>query len=99
MQQLYTVEQLKDKLIPVFQRNSVRRATLFGSYVKGLATAHSDVDLLVESSLRGMQFFGLLEDVCTSLECDVDLIDAEDIIPGSRIDHEIRNTGVVIYEQ
>ena len=99
MQQPYSVEQIREKLIPVFRKNNVRRATLFGSYVKNLATAHSDVDLLVDSGLRGLQFFGLLEDVCSSLDCDVDLIDVEDIIPESKIDHEIRSTGVVIYEQ
>ena len=99
MQQPYSVEQIKEKLVPVFRKNNVRRATLFGSYVKNLATAHSDVDLLVDSGLRGLQFFGLLEDVCSSLDCDVDLIDVEDIIPESKIDHEIRSTGVVIYEQ
>ena len=99
MQQPYSVEQIKEKLTPVFRKNNVRRATLFGSYVKNMATAHSDVDLLVDSGLRGLQFFGLLEDVCSSLDCEVDLIDVEDIIPESKIDHEIRSTGVVIYEQ
>ena len=99
MQQPYSVDQIREKLIPVFRKNNVRRATLFGSYVKNLATAQSDVDLLVDSGLRGLQFFGLLEDVCSSLDCRVDLIDVEDIIPDSRIDHEIRATGVVIYEQ
>lgn len=95
----YTVDQLKVRLTPVFDKNKVRRATLFGSYVKGEATSRSDVDLLVDSGLHGMQFFGLLEDVCNSLECDVDLIDVQDIIPNSKIDQEIRHTGVVIYEQ
>ena len=95
----YTVDQLKVRLTLVFDKNKVRRATLFGSYVKGEATSRSDVDLLVDSGLHGMQFFGLLEDVCNSLECDVDLIDVQDIIPNSKIDQEIRHTGVVIYEQ
>ena len=95
----YTVDQLKVRLTPVFDKNKVRRATLFGSYVKGEATSRSDVDLLVDSGLHGMQFFGLLEDVCNSLECDVDLIDVQDIITNSKIDQEIRHTGIVIYEQ
>lgn len=99
MQSPYTIEQLKQRLTPVFQENNVRKATLFGSYGKGRATAGSDVDLLVDSGLRGMRFFALLEDVCTSLDCEVDLIDAEDIIPNSLVDREIRKTGVVIYER
>ena len=71
MQPPYTVEQLKLALMPVFIKNNVRRATLFGSYAKGKATPRSDVDL----------------------------IDVQDIVPDSKIDQEIRHTGVVIYEQ
>ena len=98
MSEPYTIEQLKARLIPVFEKNHVRRATLFGSYGKGNANARSDVDLLVDSGLVGMKFFGLLEDVCSSLDCPVDLIDVEDVIPDSRLDREIRRSGVMIYE-
>lgn len=99
MQYPYTIEQLKQRLTPVFQENNVRKATLFGSYGKGQATTKSDVDLLVDSGLKGMRFFALLEDVCTSLDCEVDLIDVVDIVPNSPVDREIRRTGVVIYER
>ena len=34
-----------------------------GTSAKGVATAKSDIDLLVDSGLRGLAFFGLLEDV------------------------------------
>lgn len=99
MQAIYTIDQIKDRLIPVFRRNNVRKAILFGSYCKGLATPASDVDILVDSGLPGLAFFGLLEDACQSLECPVDMIDTQDLIPDSAIDHEIRRSGVVIYEQ
>ena len=95
----YTVSQLESLLRPVFERNGVRRATLFGSYAKGSASPASDVDLMVDSGLRGLAFFGRLEDVCQSLGCDVDLIDSTQILPDSRVAQEIRRTGVVIYEQ
>ena len=95
----YTVSQLESLLRPFFERNCVRRATLFGSYAKGSASPASDVDLMVYSGLRGLAFFGLLEDVCQSLGCDVDLIDSTQILPDSRVAQEIRRTGVVIYEQ
>lgn len=102
MQPKYTIQQLQDRLAPVFRKNGVRKATLFGSYSKGVADSYSDIDLMVDSGLRGLRglrFFGLLKDVCTSLDCKVDLINMDDIIPNSRIDHEIRRTGIVIYEQ
>ena len=99
MSETYSIAQLQGVLTPVFKRNSVRKAVLFGSYSKGHATEHSDVDIMVDSGLRGLAFFGLLDDVCETLDCDVDLIDAADIIPDSRIDREIKQSGVVIYEQ
>ena len=99
MSEAYTIDQLKRVLVPIFQKNKVRKAILFGSYGKGQATVHSDVDLLVDSGLRGLAFFGLMDDVCSVLNCRVDLIDTHDIIPDSQVDREIRNTGVVIYEQ
>ena len=95
----YTVTQIEARLMPVFRKNNVRRAVLFGSYSKGLATPDSDVDILVDSGLSGLSFFGLLEDVCQSLDCSVYLIDTQDIMPGSEIEREINPTGRVIYEQ
>ena len=99
MSEAYTVAQLQGLLTPIFQKNKIKKATLFGSYSKGKATGQSDVDILVDSGLRGLAFFGLVDDVCESLDCDVDLIDVRDVIPDSRVDHEIRNSGVVIYER
>ena len=99
MSEVYTIEQLKTVLTPVFRKNNVRKATLFGSYSKGSATEHSDVDLLVDSGLRGLQFFGLLDDVCEALPCRVDLIDTYDVEAGSPVEAEIKRTGVVLYEQ
>jgi len=54
--EVYTIEQLKTMLIPVFRLHGVKRAVLFGSYGKGLAGSKSDIDLLVDSSLRGVAF-------------------------------------------
>mgnify|MGYP002625788059 CR=1 FL=1 len=99
MQNAYTVEQIKNRLRPVFYRNQVKKAVLFGSYSKGTATPQSDVDIWVDSGMHGLSFFGLLEDVCQAMECPVDLIDKIDVVPGSRVDQEISRTGVVIYEQ
>ena len=97
MSKVYTVPELKELLTPIFERNGVRQAVLFGSYAKGTATSRSDVDILVDSGLRGLAFFGLLEDVASSLETPVDLLDIRQIDSGSRIEREIRESGVPIY--
>ena len=97
MRKLYTVTELRDTLSPIFAEHGVRNAVLFGSYAKGLATERSDVDLLVDSGLRGLAFFGLLEGVVSALEVPVDMIDVSQVKQGSPVDLEIKRSGVQIY--
>lgn len=99
MSEIYTVPQLRDTLTPVLSRYGVRRAVLFGSYGKGTATEKSDVDLLVDSGLRGLRFVGLMDDLRRATGKDVDLFDVTHIQAGSPIDNEIRTTGVTVYEK
>ena len=99
MSRLYTVSELRETLRPVFAQHGVRSAVLFGSYSKGKATERSDVDLLVDSGLHGLAFFGLLESVVSVLDAPVDMIDVTQIERDSTIDREIRQNGVQIYGQ
>ena len=91
------IESIKENLIPVFGRYNIKRAVLFGSYAKGTATERSDIDIYVDSGLRGLKFFGLLEDVTEALQKPVDLIDRSQIEKGSKVMSEIKKTGVLIY--
>ena len=93
------VQEIQRRLSPVFDAYGVQRAVLFGSVVKGTATEKSDVDLLVDSRLKGLRFVGLLEAVHAALLLPVDLLDVTHIETGSPIDREIRTTGVTIYEK
>jgi len=42
---LYTIEEIQNKLYPVFENEGVISAILFGSYAKGDATEESDIDI------------------------------------------------------
>lgn len=97
--EIYTIEQLKTILIPVFRLYGVKSAVLFGSYGKGVASANSDIDLLVDSRLRGLRFVGLMEDVRNILDKDVDLLDISHVEENSKVQDEIRKTGVLLYEE
>lgn len=97
--EIYTIEQLKTMLIPIFRLHGVKKAVLFGSYGKGQADTHSDIDLLVDSSLRGLRFVGLMEDVRSTVDKDVDLFDVSHVEEDSEIDAEIKKTGVLLYEE
>ena len=94
-----TVSALSSRLTPVFDRYHVRKAVLFGSMANGTSTARSDIDLLVDSGLRGLRFVGLLEDVQNAAGMEVDLLDVTHVEKGSLIEREIADTGVVIYEK
>ena len=97
MSKIYTVTELQDTLSPIFAEYGVRSAVLFGSYSKGQATERSAVDLLVDSGLRGLAFFGLLEGVVSALDAPVDMIDVSQVEQGSPVELEIKQNGVKIY--
>lgn len=88
---------IEEKLKPIFLRHNVKSAILFGSVAKDMHNEYSDIDIMVDSNLKGLKFFGLLEDIVNILESDVDLIDKSQIINNSLIEKEINNTGVSIY--
>lgn len=90
---IYTIERIIKITTPIFQSYNINRAILFGSVAKGMNDEHSDIDILVDSGLKGLQFFGLLGDLCNAFECDVDLIDTQDLIAGSELEKEIKRTG------
>jgi predicted nucleotidyltransferase len=94
---IYKIEEIKSRLAPVFGANGVKSAVLFGSYAKGSAGEKSDIDLLVDSGLRGLSFVGLAEYVREALGRNVEVIDVRYVRKGSRVDSEIRKGGVRIY--
>ena len=101
MKKAYTTDEIKEKLFPVFNVNSIEKAILFGSYAKGNPTQLSDVDILIDSKgqIKGIDFFGVLEEITETLGIPVDLIEASQIIDGGRTQSEIVETGIVIYER
>ena len=99
MSKVYSVGDIKTALDPVLRDYGVKSAVLFGSYVSGAANENSDVDLLLDSGLRGLKFVDLIEAIRTALDKEVDVFDVTHIIPDSRISSEISAKGVKIYEE
>jgi len=96
---IYNLFEIKHKLEPVFIANGVKSAILFGSYATGSATLDSDIDICVDSGLRGLDFVGLIENVREALQKNVDVIDVHYVNKGSLVEDEIMATGVNIYGQ
>ena len=45
---VYTVEQIKDRIVPIAKQYDLSKIYLFGSYARGEADEKSDVDIALE---------------------------------------------------
>ena len=97
---LYTVEEIKGRLTPIFEEKGIIRAILFGSYAKGEATEDSDIDIVahVDEDMDILDFAeisGFVEDL---LNKRVDFLYGGDTLSND-MRHEIEKTGVTIFEK
>ena len=97
---VYTQHELKIKLEPIFISAPIKKAILFGSYARGLQTATSDIDIIIDSKgrVRGIDFFSILEDITVCLDKRIDLIEMYEIQKDSPIYQAIEQEGVVLFE-
>lgn len=54
------LEEIKKKVVPILKEADVKKAALFGSYVRGDNTSKSDIDILVDLP-RGKTLLDLIE--------------------------------------
>jgi len=101
MERVYSLEEIKELLYPIFMANAVYSAILFGSYAKGEATSESDIDIVIDSKgeLLNINFYGLLEQMIKALGKKVDLIEISEIRENSPIYEELQKEGVLLYER
>ena len=62
-----SVEEIREKIVPILKHHGVKKAGIFGSVVKGGARRESDVDVLVEI---GREHASLLDVVRLELELE-----------------------------
>ena len=93
------ISEIQNAVVPVLKEHGVNKAVLFGSYAKGCADGQSDVDLLLDSGLKGLAFTGLVEELFEKLNRPVDVMDIAHVVKDSSIEREIQRTGVTIYEK
>ena len=70
---------------------------MFGSYAKGKETPISDVDLLISANIKGLKFYGLVEELRTVLHKKVDVLDMNQLKENLELTEEILKDGVKIY--
>ena len=62
------LEYISRKCSEIFDKYKINFCYLFGSYAKGKAKDDSDVDLLISTEIKGLKFFGLVEELRNSLQ-------------------------------
>ena len=71
-----TIKQIKQRILPVLQKHSIKEVYLFGSYSRGEANNNSDVDIYCEKGDVKTLFeqSHLIEELENALEKKVDLV-------------------------
>lgn len=96
---LLSIEEIKSKVTDIFSKykDEISFCYLFGSYVKGYAKEDSDVDLCISTSLTGLRFVGLIEELRVSLNKKVDLLRLSDMKNNIELLNDIMKDGIKIY--
>lgn len=78
-----TTDEIKEKIVGILKKHGVKRAGLFGSYVRGEERTNSDIDILVEvkKDLSLLDFVGIQLELEEKLHRKVDLGEYDTIKP------------------
>lgn len=95
----YTIEEIKEKAVPIAKLYGVQKMGLFGSYARGEANDDSDVDLYIEKGrMRSLlQYFAFVNELERQLDCHVDVVTTG--IRDKEFIKDIMEEGVLLYEE
>ena len=88
---------LKNVVSNVLAKYDVNFCYLFGSYAKGKAKETSDVDLIIDTEITGLTFYGLAEDLRTALHKKVDLLKINQLDGNQALLRNVMKEGIKIY--
>lgn len=91
------VGEIKQKCKKIFEKYDVKFCYLFGSYAKANAKPTSDIDLLISTNVKGLLFYGLIEEIRTSLNKKVDVLDINQPKDNMELIQEIFKDGIKIF--
>ena len=78
-----SVEEIKQRILPILQKYNIKRAGLFGSYARGEMREDSDIDILVEvaDDISLLGFVGIKLEIEDILGKKIDLVEYNTIKP------------------
>jgi predicted nucleotidyltransferase len=75
---VYTIEQLRELIVPIAEKYGLRAVWVFGSYARNEATESSDIDFLIDrtdSAVRSLfQMGGVYNDLSEVVGKPIDLV-------------------------
>ena len=95
---VYSIEEIKRRVIPIAEKYKIPAIYLFGSYARGTASSNSDIDLLVDTTgtvQKSLLSLGALyNDLEEALEKRIDLITVSSLQQESQMPSQerFRNT-------
>lgn len=97
---VYTIEEIKLILSKLLKDMPVYKVILFGSYAKNSANGASDLDFVIDTknTLMGFKLLNLITLIEDEFKKQIDAFEETEIVKDSKIDKEIKKTGVIVYE-
>lgn len=94
---IVSLNYIETKCTEILKKYNVDFCYLFGSYAKGTPSEKSDIDLLISTNLTGLKFYGLIEELRTSLNKKIDLLDLNQLKDNVDLTKDILKYGIKIY--
>ncbi len=91
---ILSIEEIKTIVLSILEEYHISFCYLFGSYARKEATPLSDVDLLIDTDITGIEFFKLIEKLREALSKKVDLLRLADLRSDNPIVLEILKDGI-----
>ena len=96
---IYTIEEIKQKAIPIAREYGVDSMSLFGSYARDEASDDSDLDFFIDrGDIKGLlDYIGFVQELEEIFNCHVDVVSTG--IEDKAFLALIQKDGVLIYEK
>ena len=100
---IYTLDEIKKRILPVIEKYGIPAMYLFGSYARGEATEESDLDFLVDTTgtnLTSLLSLGALYcDLEEVFQKNIDLITVRSVMQNAETESERSFRDTVIRER
>ena len=99
---VYTIYEIKAKIIPIAKQYNLSNVYLFGSYARGEEDENSDIDIALEIEDES-QYMNVFEILSRVFNCDVDILLVNDLLNprtniGTLVKKNFLHDRVLIYQ-